>query len=176
MAERKYARMIERWKDIPGWEGYYQVSNLGGVQSLPRKNTRGYRMQGRVLRPTEMAGGHLQIRLSRGNKEHSRLVHRLVLLAFRGPCPQGMEGCHRNGNPADNRLTNLRWGTPSSNVLDSVRHGTHWQTRKTHCNKGHEYSADNTRIRRRGGRVCVECNRAYQRQWARDKAARLRAA
>lgn len=51
-------------------------------------------------------------------------VHRLVLEAFVGPCPPGMECCHNNGNPADNRLENLRWDTRSANCLDAVQHGT----------------------------------------------------
>lgn len=53
-----------------------------------------------------------------------RLVHRLVLEAFVGPCPAGMEGCHNNGCPSDNRLQNLRWDTRLANNADKIRHGT----------------------------------------------------
>ena len=55
--------------------------------------------------------------------EH-RLVHRLVLEAFVGPCPDGMEAAHNNGNPADNHLVNLRWATPTDNQADRIIHGT----------------------------------------------------
>lgn len=55
---------------------------------------------------------------------HSENVHTLVLGAFRGPCPPGLEGCHENGNRFDNRLDNLRWGTRSSNQQDRLKHGT----------------------------------------------------
>ena len=51
-------------------------------------------------------------------------VHRLVLEAFVGPCPPGCETRHLNGNPADNRLCNLAWGTHRENAADKVRHGT----------------------------------------------------
>jgi hypothetical protein len=57
-------------------------------------------------------------------KGASRKVHRLVLEAFVGPCPPGMECCHNDGNPLNNRLDNLRWDTRRSNQLDRNRHGT----------------------------------------------------
>jgi hypothetical protein len=68
-----------------------------------------------------MKSGHLHLRLGRGSP--FMLVHRLVLSAFAGPCPEGMEACHYNGNPADNRLCNLRWDTRKANHADKVRHG-----------------------------------------------------
>ena len=52
------------------------------------------------------------------------LVHRLVMLAFDGPQPEGMECRHLNGNPADNRIENLKWGTRKENEADKVSHGT----------------------------------------------------
>lgn len=51
-------------------------------------------------------------------------VSRLVLEAFRGPCPPGMECCHNNGNCLDNRIANLRWDTRASNLLDCIAHGS----------------------------------------------------
>ncbi len=51
-------------------------------------------------------------------------AHRLVLTAFRGPCPEGMVTRHLNGVRTDNRLVNLAWGTPCENEADKVRHGT----------------------------------------------------
>jgi len=51
-------------------------------------------------------------------------VHRYVLLAFVGECPEGMQACHNDGNPGNNRLDNLRWGTPSNNNRDKWLHGT----------------------------------------------------
>lgn len=130
----------ETWKDIPGYEGYYQVSDRGRVQSLPRTVTRDgrpyRRLPGRALRPQSQNSGHLHVSLCKGGRKLCR-VHRLVLEAFVGPCPPGGECLHRNGNPADNRLENLRWGTHRENQDDMARHGTscqgerQWQARLT---------------------------------------------
>lgn len=87
-------------------------------------------------------------------------LHRVVLDAFIGPRPKGMEACHANGDPTDNRLVNLRWDTRSANAADSVRHGTHVNTRKTHCPMGHGYTPENTYIKPTGNRCCRECRRA----------------
>lgn len=70
------------------------------------------------------ARGHRTIILCEGKIRKRFYIHRLVLLAFVGPCPEGMEACHNNGRPEDNRLSNLRWGTRSENHLDKRKHGT----------------------------------------------------
>lgn len=124
---------VERWKPIPGYEGVYEVSDLGRVRSLDRIEeyqridqysgriiTVHRRRRGKVLRPGRMSGGHLSVALGRGG---TRTVHSLVLEAFVGPCPPGMECLHRNGKHQDNRFENLRWGTRSENLHDAVRHG-----------------------------------------------------
>lgn len=105
---------MEIWKEVPGYEGQYQVSNEGRVKSFRR------RKDGVLLAPGRMTGGHLSVALGR---RQSRCVHELVLLAFVGPRQPGQECLHTNGNPADNRLANLRWGTRSENLRDKVRHG-----------------------------------------------------
>lgn len=64
------------------------------------------------------------VKFSFGNKGYGFLVHRLVLMAFVGPCPEGMEGCHADGNRANNSLVNLRWDTREANEKDKVQHGT----------------------------------------------------
>lgn len=76
----------------------------------------GYELKGKVH-----TDGHIRVTLAGGIK---RFVHVLVLETFVGPCPDGMQCLHRDGNPANNRLDNLRWGTPLENWEDSVRHGT----------------------------------------------------
>ena len=117
----------EIWKDIPGYEGKYQVSSLGRVKSLDRyircgTGGRGMRrMKGRILRPGPRSDGHMSVVLGHG--ESGSQVHQLVMLAFIGPCPKGMEVCHNNGNPADNRLENLRYDTRTNNILDKYRQG-----------------------------------------------------
>jgi hypothetical protein len=118
----------EIWKDIPGYEGLYQVSNHGRVRSLDRvimctsavKGTYPSRKKGRMLRPGPSPSGHLSVVLPRRN---TRTVHDLVLRAFVGSPPDKHECCHNNGNPADNRLENLRWDTRRENIKDKTAHG-----------------------------------------------------
>jgi hypothetical protein len=106
--------MEEIWKDIPGYEGIYQVSDQGEVRSFVRGKT------GTLLRPGRMPGGHLSVALGRGN---SQCVHKLVLIAFIGPAPEKHECRHLNGVPSDNRLANLTWGTRGENTQDKKWHG-----------------------------------------------------
>ena len=106
--------MQEVWKPIPGYEGWYEVSDQGHVRTFRRG------ANGRLLKPGRMPQGHLSVALGRGN---SQCVHKLVLLAFVGPAPDKHECCHNNGDPADNRLENLRWGTRSENIKDAYAHG-----------------------------------------------------
>lgn len=62
--------------------------------------------------------------LLHGQTHRQTYVHRLVLEAFVGPCPPGMECCHNDGDPSNNALANLRWDTSASNNADKIRHGT----------------------------------------------------
>jgi hypothetical protein len=96
------------------------VSDAGRVRSL-------YRGHSRILsaKPRGRTREHLGLDFWRGNKPNYVWVHRLVLEAFVGPCPPGMEGCHNNGIGTDNRLANLRWDTRKNNAADKVAHGTH---------------------------------------------------
>jgi hypothetical protein len=68
--------------------------------------------------------GHLYVNLYRDGKAYHRFVHQLVLEAFVGPRPPGMQCRHHDGNPGNNALDNLAWGTPAQNVADAIRHGT----------------------------------------------------
>lgn len=102
---------------VPGFPGY-RVSRTGRVQSW-----RG-RAGWRYLKPRLSTTGYYRVALRRDGKTHDRKVHHLVLEAFVGPCPEGMEGCH-HPDPCrtNNRLENLRWDTPKSNVGDAVALG-----------------------------------------------------
>lgn len=125
--------MEEIWKDIPGYEGKYQVSNMGRVKSLSRiiqgRNQFGsfeWRSPELYLRPGRADKyGHLSVVLN--NPRKSRLVHQLVMLAFVGEPPEGMCVLHSNGNASDNRLSNLRYDTQSENVLDVYRQRKAWK-------------------------------------------------
>lgn len=119
----------EEWRPIPGYGGYYEASSRGRIRSVPRtvehptSGTNRYR--GRTLRQAPHRSGHLWVELCGPAGKKTRQVHQLVLEAFVGPKPPGMVGCHWDGNPANNRIENLRWDTQSANLFDAMRHGTH---------------------------------------------------
>jgi hypothetical protein len=118
------------YRNIPGFPGY-RVGNDGSVWSQwKRVGTPGKRgtmfilgNAWRQLKPTAQRSGHLRVALYPGAIR--RLVHHLVLEAFIGPRPEGMECCHfPDRNPANNQIDNLRWDTPTANGNDAARHGT----------------------------------------------------
>lgn len=114
----------ERWLPVVGWEGLYEVSNKGQVKSLPRRTASGVR-GGRILKPGIVNMRQI-VNLRDCGHGKTRLVHRLVLEAFAGPCPDGYESLHGPGGSLDNRWPeNLRWGTPVENAADKLRDGTH---------------------------------------------------
>jgi len=113
----------EIWKDIPGYEGYYRVSNMGRVKSLSRLKRCGcgfYEEPDILLKPKKAGSGRLYVSLHKNGKRNNLYVHRLVLITFVGPCPEGMECCHKEDNPLNNRLENLRWDTHKNNIIDRI--------------------------------------------------------
>lgn len=165
----------ERWLPVVGYEGLYDISDLGRVRSL--RHRWGPRPTPRLLKLQAHPSGHLIVHLYREpGKSKTLKVHHLVLAAFIGPCPPGMEGCHNDGNPANNESQNLRWDTRAANIQDAIRHGTHWQIAKTHCGTcGTPYDEENTILRPGGGRDCRACSRLNSRRQGRAKTARLKA-
>ena len=121
---------MEIWKDIPGYEGKYQASSLGRIRSLDRQigtpGTVGCKfMKGRVLRPGPTKDGHLYVVLGHGAA--GKPVHQLIALTFIGPRPEGMDVCHNDGDPTNNRADNLRYDTRTNNILDVYRAGKRWR-------------------------------------------------
>lgn len=114
----------ESWKEIPGYEGAYSVSDHGRVRSEARwVKSRSMRpVKERILKLTKNPDGYYTVTLATQNICRTWVVHRLVLLAFIGPCD--LLGCHWDGNPSNNHLDNLRYGTVQDNEDDMVRHGT----------------------------------------------------
>lgn len=128
--------MKERWRPVLNFESLYEVSSIGRIRSLDREVTnrsywgqmRTYIVRGKILKPTSSKSGHLHVKLyppKRGGKKTNTGVHCLVLEAFVGPCPKGMQCCHDDGSPSNNHVGNLRWGTPQDNMDDRERHGRH---------------------------------------------------
>ena len=117
--------MSEEWRDVPGYERSYQVSNLGRVRALDRKV---YHKNGFWTKRKEVAlkqqiskdGYHTVGFWTRGKMRLFR-VHRLVMLAFIGLCPDGLQVNHKNGIKTDNRLANLEYVTLNENMLHAAR-------------------------------------------------------
>ncbi|WP_164681194.1 NUMOD4 motif-containing HNH endonuclease [Mycobacterium intracellulare] len=163
--------MDERWLPVVGWEGLYEVSDLGRVRSLDREQPNNrwpgstYVKPGRVLRSHKGPPfGYHAVSLTRmeaGRQiRNLKRVHVLVLESFVGPRPAGSASCHCNGDLDNNRLTNLRWDTHSANNLDKRRHRTDHNAAKTHCKNNHPFDEANTYVHPTNGRrQCRACMR-----------------
>jgi len=120
----------EIWKDVPGYEGHYRVSSHGRVKSLPREILRGdvtVTVHGRMMAWWKNNRGYPAVDLYRNGERSKRVVHRLVLEAFVGPCPGSSsthECRHLDGARDNNHLGNLEWSTISVNQMDRAKHGT----------------------------------------------------
>lgn len=80
----------------------------------------------KFLKGMKNNSGHLRVGLyTKNGKRFIRYIHQLVLEMYVGTCPIGMQCRHLNGNPADNHLENLCWGSRSENAQDAIKHGTH---------------------------------------------------
>ena len=115
------------WRQVVGFPDY-KVSSTGQICG-----SRVYAFGPRVLRAYQV-GPYLMVGLYKGSLLAKRLVHRLVLEAFVGLRPAGMQCRHIDSDPTNNRLENLRWGTPHENHLDTIGRGLAggWATRRKH--------------------------------------------
>jgi len=147
---------LEEWRVVDDWSGIYKVSSQGRVRSQNRKYH-----PGRELKPQKSPQGHLFVVLSDGGRKIRKSVHRLVAQAFIDN-PRGHPFVlHRDDDGGNNARENLRWGTPSDNILDMVRNGNHVNAKKTHCPKGHEFTPSGTYVRSdTGARRCRICTLA----------------
>jgi hypothetical protein len=118
----------ERWLPVVGFEGSYEVSDLGRVRGLHRTVRKGaatITVPSRILAGVPDRHGYLRVCLSRSGKHVTPAVHVLVAVAFIGPCPPGMEVRHGPNGQLDNSLANLSYGTHRKNCEDRRRDGTH---------------------------------------------------
>ena len=156
-------KSIEEWRPVVGHEGAYEVSSLGRIRSLPREVPAGQRggtrlISGRVLVTSIGRNGYRQVTL----RKRTHMVHTLVARSFIGERPEGYEVCHNDGDSDNNAATNLRYDTVSANRRDTVNHGNHRMTQRTHCPKNHPYDEANTGYQR-GARRCLTCHRESER-------------
>ena len=107
---------MEQWKNVVGFEGIYEVSNHGNIRSVKTNQIKKPTINKKDNRPF--------LNLWKNNKQKIMRPHRIVLEAFVGQCPEGMECCHNDGNSFNNHVSNLRWDTHTSNIHDRIKHGT----------------------------------------------------
>ena len=117
---------IEIWKYIKGFEGLYQVSNLGRVKSLERIDALGHRLKEKILKP-RLDNRYYQVCLCKQSIKKNYRVHRLVWEAFNGQIPEGLQVNHINEVKTDNRLSNLN--------LMTAKENTNWGTRNERISK-----------------------------------------
>lgn len=116
----------EEWKDIPNYEGLYQVSNLGRVKSLEKIDALGHRLKEKILKP-QINRGYYRVNLYKNSIQKNYRVHRLVWEAFNGTIPENMHVNHINEIKTDNRLSNLNLMTARENI--------NWGTRNERAGK-----------------------------------------
>lgn len=167
----------ERWLPVVGWEGLYEVSDQGRIRTVPRtvrctnqhggNHTR--HISARIRKLGVTRDGYTQIVFGGASTPppgqcKSRVIHQVVLEAFVGPRPPGMEACHNDGDKSNNALSNLRWDTKKANEFDAVRHGARPDPNRTHCRRGHDLAV-NRFFNHRGYQCCRECTRINMRKY-----------
>lgn len=136
---------LELWKDIKGFEGKYQVSNLGRVRSIKRTiiNKRGRKQsfKEKIKRPDYSQNGYERVGLYRKDRMKHYRVAKLVYEAFVGPIPEGMEIDHCNGDNTDNRLCNIRAVSHRDNCNNPITRERHKAANESRRRKMKEYWA-----------------------------------
>lgn len=123
----------EVWRDIPGFEGYYQVSNLGRVKSLIGWNGHGYINRERIIKPSLTSTGYYKVDLKKNGKRKVYKLHRAIAQAFI-PNPQGKPFInHIDGNPLNNDISNLEWCTNQENIQHGYKLGLIPSTMEHHA-------------------------------------------
>ena len=154
--------MTELWKDVSGYEGHYQVSNIGNIKSL---NYAGRKNQ-KLLKLYKQRGGYLEVVLGfKGNHKHT-LVHRIVIESFKGK--SSLQVDHINGIKTDNRIENLRYCTNRENQtfkneklkFTSRFIGVHWEDSRKKWRSSIHINGKNVKLGRFDSEL--EASFAYQ--------------
>lgn len=144
----------EEWRPVVGYEGLYEISNIGNVRRLP-----GYVRTGRGLRfwkggPLKLQNGseYFHVDLSKNGKRKIRVIHQLVADAFLGLKPDGCDLVrHFDGDCKNNKVENLIWGTSLENEADKDRHGRRQRGEKSSNAKLKDCEAKSIKEKHRSG-------------------------
>jgi len=164
---------LEVWKDIPGYEGLYQVSNLGNVKSLPKEWVSGKGLvkkhNGKILKGGTISSEYITVQLYFNGNRKTYQIHQLVAMAFLNHIPNGHELVidHINDNKLDNRVENLQIVTARFNCYKtqgkytSKYKGVSWHKKS---NKWVSQITINGMVKHLGLFNCeLEASKAYQK-------------
>lgn len=147
-------------RKIPGYSGFYKIAEDGRVWSCRVGGQRGVKGVWREMRVSLGNHGYPCLRLTRKGRSSMRLLHRLLLETFVGPCPKGMECLHKDGDKLNINLSNLIWGSKEENESDKDQHQTSNVGERNGISKLTEYDVQSIRKRRKKGervrRLAVE--------------------
>lgn len=118
----KYSTEEEIWKDVKGYEGYYQVSNKGRVKSLNRISAQNHVMPEKILKQDVSVLGYCQVTFYKDGKKKREKVHRLAAFMFLTNENNYPQINHKDENPSNNNVDNLEWCTQAYNNLYNDRH------------------------------------------------------
>lgn len=141
---------MECWRSVRGYEGFYEVSNLGRVRSLDRYVQHGDGMtmrRGKILSASKNTDGYLQVNLCKDGKCIKARVHKLVADAFVDGWFPGAEVDHKDCDRTNNASSNLQWLSHSDNVARAIENGNHICTTDMSGSRNPNYGNDTLRKR-----------------------------
>lgn len=142
--------MGEIWKDIKGYEGYYQISSFGRVKSVERiverKNNTKMKVKERILRQHIMKNGYCTVNIIKKTYK-THLVHRLVAIAFINNEKCLPQVNHIDGNKGNNNLSNLEWCTQKENSIHASKNGLLHSPKGEECHFSKRRKEDIMQIR-----------------------------
>lgn len=162
---------MEEWKFIPGYKGWYSASTNGNIR---RDKEGSATYKGRILNKQTTPSGYSIVSINNiPNNNKTYKVAFLITLTFLGNRPINNVINHKNGIKTDDRICNLEYISQSMNVIHAYRYlghkaingKNHWNGKKTHCNRGHEYLLNNTYTDKNNKRTCISCRTIRKRLW-----------
>lgn len=151
----------ERWKDIPGYENFYQVSDKGRIRGLDRVDSIGRNIKGKIISSSTDSYGYSVLHLYKDGKYKHFKVHRLVMIAFVGHSI--LQVNHKDGNKRNNMLSNLEYCNNRENQLHAIKLGLCPTSRGEQSNLSKLKDSDIPVIRRRleAGESCKAIGESY---------------